>query len=218
MRYYYTDSLEIKDWVLEQLAPGGRATFYSLDRIEPNDYRPVYLFEPVDIPLRQYELTEQELQQANPGWCRLHWGFVKQMAEAGRDVYLFSRKWFWYYEKEKVFTVMTKDVPLEKEAILMTSGSPLTFRTIVQLEKLFRCLAFGYNLCRMINVFNFKENDFDNFESLSKQLVTHIDKEEQEADFWFNAFTHLLNHYAQDDEGVKEDGGRRNLQSLRHRI
>lgn len=204
MRYYYTDSEEIKEWVGDLLASGGRVTFRSTEDVELNDYIPVYLFEVVDIPLRQYEVTEQEFQTFNPEWCRLHWEFAKQMAEARRDVYLFSRKWFWYYAKENVFTAMTKDVSLEKIAILMT-GSSLSFRTEVQPEKLFRCLVFGNNLSRMINICNFKENDCDSFETLSNKLVAHLDGEELEANFWFQAFTQLLDHFAEDDAAVKED-------------
>lgn len=139
MGHFFTDNLMIKE--LTSRFQDGSSTsirIWPTECVEPNDYMDTYVFDVINIHVDRDEFTEKELQDTNPDWYYKHWSFIKQMAEAGRRVYLYSNQWFRYHPKSALFTLTFTKPKLREEGILMTGEEfKLSYHAARTLDSLF---------------------------------------------------------------------------------
>ena len=103
-----------------------------------------YVFDVINLGVNRFEFTETELQIANPDWFNKHWSFVKQMAEAGRTVYLYANQWFEYGTYGTKFVASGNAPLLKEEGIIMVGDQDkLSYNSARIIDILFKRLAAG---------------------------------------------------------------------------
>ena len=98
-----------------------RIHFWPFECVEPNDYMNTYLFDVVNsLSSHRQQIHLDEIQSLNPDWVRKHWPFVVQMANAGRNVYLYANQWYVYMVSGNKFVANGNTPLLGDDGIIMT--------------------------------------------------------------------------------------------------
>lgn len=131
MGHFFCNSKLLKEYIDSRFESTSSITplnIWSLDHLEPNDYMSVYLFDVIQLENKVDQFTERELQEADPSWYKKNWEFVKQFADYGHHVMLYSGQWYEYLKHYGKF-VRAAFIPKLTgcEVLLVGSDEKLSF-------------------------------------------------------------------------------------------
>lgn len=167
MGHFFCNNNLLKEYIASRFSQSSiRINIWSIDHIEPNDYMPTYLFDVIQLERKVDQFSERELQETNPDWYKKNWEFVKQMADAGHDVLLYSGQWYEYLKNHKKF-VRCAFLPKLKgaEILLFGDGEKLSFTSSEIVKMLMQRVIYDkeHNL-RLVT-------EQDLYERLCNQLI-----------------------------------------------
>ena len=124
MGHFFTDNLMLQEYANAKFQNyDTQVKLWPTSCVEPNDYMETYLFDIVNFGANRFQFSESELQTANPDWFNTHWSFVKQMAEAGKTVWVYSDQWYEYGQYGSKFVVSGRTPLLHEDGIIMVGDN-----------------------------------------------------------------------------------------------
>lgn len=143
MGHFFTENLMLQEYVNSKFNDyNTEVKLWPTSCIEPNDYMETYLFDIVDFGAQKFQFSESELQAANPDWFNKHWAFVKQMASAGKTVWLYSNQWYEYGQYGSKFVVSGRSPLLHEDGIIMVGDDDkLSYSSARIIQTMFKRLV-----------------------------------------------------------------------------
>ena len=133
-------------------------------------------------------------------------GIIFDLLTKHTPVYLLTHTWhyvIWNSLTQRIRFTQRDPPSLENKTIYLLATQPLTYAAKQEIETLFEPFSFAKTLYGMIRYPHAKSitcKDCHSYKALCDKLVTFIQREEEEGDFWFEKTESLLYELEDPDE------------------